>query len=71
MLANYPNTLALYNILGLCQQAQGKYREAVGSFRKMLSIASFCFIIQLLKFYFQNIQNIFKDLLKLALPFLL
>jgi len=37
MLANYPNALALYNILGLCQQAQGKYREAVTSFRKMLS----------------------------------
>ena len=38
MLANYPKALALYNILGLCQQAQGKYREAVASFRKMLSI---------------------------------
>jgi len=38
LLAMYPNELALYNILGLCQQAQGKYREAVASFRKMLSI---------------------------------
>ena len=38
MLANYPNALALYNILGLCQQAQGKYRQAIASFRKMLSI---------------------------------
>ena len=38
MLVNYPNALALYNILGLCQQSQGKFREAVASFRKMLSI---------------------------------
>lgn len=38
MLAMYPNALALYNILGLSQQAQGKFREAVASFRKILSI---------------------------------
>ena len=32
MLAMYPNVLALYNILGLSQQAQGKFREAVDQF---------------------------------------
>ena len=41
MLAMYPNLLVLYNILGLCQQAQGKYREAVASFRKMLLLLIF------------------------------
>jgi uncharacterized protein (TIGR02466 family) len=38
MLAMYPNVLALYNILGLSQQAQGKFLDAAASFRKMLSI---------------------------------
>ncbi len=40
MAAMYPDVLAIYNILGLSQQAQGKYHEAVASFRKMLSIDS-------------------------------
>ena len=38
MIAVYPDVLALYNILGLSQQAQGKVREAVSSFRRMLLI---------------------------------
>lgn len=38
MLARYPKSLAICNLLGLSQQAQGKNREAVASFRKMLSI---------------------------------
>lgn len=38
LLAVHPNELALYNVLGLCQQAQGDIKGAVGSFRKMLAI---------------------------------
>jgi tetratricopeptide (TPR) repeat protein len=38
LLAQYPNELILYNLLGFCQQGQGKNREAVISFRKMLAI---------------------------------
>ncbi len=38
LLARYPKSLAVLNLLGMCQQAQGKLREAAGSFRKMLTI---------------------------------
>lgn len=38
LLASYPKSIALYNLLGLCQQAQGKLREAVASFRSLLAI---------------------------------
>jgi len=38
MLAHYPKSLAVLNLLGMCQQAQGKLREAAGSFRKMLTL---------------------------------
>jgi len=34
----YPKTIALYNVLGLCQQGQGKLADAAGSFRKMLAL---------------------------------
>ncbi len=36
MLVQYPKALGLYNLLGICQQRQGKYREAVESFQNML-----------------------------------
>lgn len=38
LLVAHPHELALYNILGLCQQAQGDIKGAVSSFRKMLAI---------------------------------
>ena len=38
LLGRYPKSLALLNLLGMCQQAQGKLREAAGSFRKMLTL---------------------------------
>lgn len=38
LLGLYPNHPALHNLLGLCQQTQGNYREALASFRKMLKI---------------------------------
>lgn len=38
LLGSYPKAPVLYNILGLCQQGQGKHREAVASFRKLLAI---------------------------------
>jgi tetratricopeptide (TPR) repeat protein len=38
MLGKYAKAPILYNILGLCQQGQGKHRQAVGSFRKLLAI---------------------------------
>lgn len=38
LLMRYPKTLALHNLLGLCQQAQGKYQEAINSFRTMLAL---------------------------------
>ncbi|MDD2760148.1 MAG: tetratricopeptide repeat protein [Methylomonas sp.] len=36
LLARYPKSLAVLNLLGMCQQGRGKLREAAGSFRKML-----------------------------------
>lgn len=38
LLAHYPKAIALYNLLGLCQQGQGKLPEAANSFRKMLAL---------------------------------
>jgi FOG: TPR repeat len=38
MLARYPKSLAVLNLLGMCQQVQGKLREAADSFRKMLAL---------------------------------
>jgi uncharacterized protein (TIGR02466 family) len=38
MLRDYRQSPALYNILGLCQQQQEKFNEALTSFRKLLSI---------------------------------
>jgi len=38
LLVQYPHALILYNLLGVCQQGQGKNREAVYNFRKMLTI---------------------------------
>lgn len=40
MLNSYPKAIALYNAIGMCQQAQGKLREAVDSFRRLLRIDS-------------------------------
>lgn len=40
LLGRYPKSLALLNLLGMCQQGQGKLREAVISFRKMLNLDS-------------------------------
>lgn len=38
MLQKYPKSIAIYNLLGLCQQGQGKLGEAASSFRKLLAI---------------------------------
>jgi len=38
LLAQYPKSLGLLNLLGMSQQAQGKLRDAAASFRKMLSL---------------------------------
>jgi len=38
LLSQYPKAIALYNWLALCQQGQGKLREAAASFRKMLAL---------------------------------
>ncbi len=38
LLNQYPKAIALYNLLGLCQQGQGKLAEAAASFRKMLAL---------------------------------
>ncbi len=38
LLGRYPKSLALLNLLGMCQQGQGKLREAASSFRKMLTL---------------------------------
>lgn len=38
MLQKFPKSIALFNLLGLCQQGQGKLREAAASFRKLLAI---------------------------------
>jgi uncharacterized protein (TIGR02466 family) len=38
LLASYPKAVALLNLLAMCQQGQGKLREAAGSFRKVLAI---------------------------------
>ncbi|MGR8931781.1 MAG: tetratricopeptide repeat protein [Gammaproteobacteria bacterium] len=38
LLGRYPKSLAILNLLGMCQQVQGKLRDAAGSFRKMLTL---------------------------------
>lgn len=38
LLGTYPKAPILFNILGLCQQGQGKLREAAASFRKLLAV---------------------------------
>lgn len=38
LLGRYPKSLAVLNLLGMCQQGQGKLREAAASFRKMLAL---------------------------------
>ncbi|NOT83207.1 MAG: tetratricopeptide repeat protein [Methylococcaceae bacterium] len=38
LLVQYPKALSVCNLLGLCQQAQGKNLEAVASFRQMLML---------------------------------
>jgi len=38
LLSRYPKSLPVLNLLGICQQTQGKLREAAESFRKMLLI---------------------------------
>lgn len=38
LLPQYRKAPVLYNILGLCQQGQGKYDEAIANFRKLLSL---------------------------------
>jgi uncharacterized protein (TIGR02466 family) len=40
LLARFPKSLAVLNLLGMCQQALGKLPEAAGNFRKMLTIDS-------------------------------
>ena len=39
LLGAYPKAPVLYNIIGLCQQGQGRLRDAAASFRKLLAIA--------------------------------
>lgn len=36
--ARYRKAPVLYNIIGLCQQGQGQYREALSSFRKLIAL---------------------------------
>lgn len=36
--AAYPKSLPALNLLGMCQQAQGKLRDAAASFRKMIAL---------------------------------
>ncbi len=38
LLARFPKSLALLNLLAMCQQGQGKLREAAVSFRQMLAV---------------------------------
>lgn len=38
LLNQFPKSLPLLNLLGICQQGQGKLREAAASFRKMLTL---------------------------------
>ncbi|MGY6277077.1 tetratricopeptide repeat protein [Methylomonas sp. MgM2] len=38
LLARFPKSLAVLNLLGMCLQVQGKLREAADSFRKMLAL---------------------------------
>lgn len=38
LLVRFPKSLAVLNLLGMCQQTLGKLREAAESFRKMLTI---------------------------------
>jgi uncharacterized protein (TIGR02466 family) len=38
LLGRHPKSLPVLNLLGMCQQAQGKWVEAAASFRKMLTI---------------------------------
>ncbi|WP_239650072.1 2OG-Fe(II) oxygenase family protein [Methylocucumis oryzae] len=38
LLIQFPKSLELLNLLGLCQQSQGKLREAAQCFRKMLAL---------------------------------
>jgi tetratricopeptide (TPR) repeat protein len=38
LLERYPKSLAVLNLLGMCQQGQGKFRAAASSFSRMLSI---------------------------------
>ncbi|MDD4913654.1 MAG: tetratricopeptide repeat protein [Methylococcales bacterium] len=40
LLTRHPGSLAALNLLGMCQQTQGRLAEAAGSFRKMLAIDS-------------------------------
>jgi Putative Zn-dependent protease, contains TPR repeats len=38
LVKSFPKSLPLLNLLGICQQGQGKLREAAASFRKMLTL---------------------------------
>jgi tetratricopeptide (TPR) repeat protein len=38
LLAAYPKAIPVLNLLGMCQQGQGKLREAAASFRKLLAL---------------------------------
>ncbi len=38
LLSRYPKTIALYHLLGLCQQGQGKLAAAAASFRNILAL---------------------------------
>ncbi len=38
LLASFPKSLPALNLLGMCQQVQGKLRDAAASFRKMIAI---------------------------------
>lgn len=40
LLRTYPKSVALYNLLAMCQQRQGKLQEAADNFRKLLAIDS-------------------------------
>ncbi len=61
LLSRYRKAPVLYNIIGLCQQSQGQYREALASFRKLISldprIAEGHFNLALLHSQFDKLQD--------------
>ena len=58
LLLRYPKSLPVLNLLGMCQQAQGKLQAAAGSFRKMLTLDA---RIAEIHFNLATIQTQLKD----------